>query len=731
MIDSQGLSFQWSAWTVAIALVVMTVAVVLSGLAWRRSGYRRSIGWLEGLRLVVIAGALILLNQPEWVQVDRSDQRPTVAILSDQSASMETLDGALSTGGVAVSRRELIQPLTDASTWQSLAERMEVVQETLGGGGGGEEGSNLSQPLEDLLDEHSQLLAVVLASDGDWNTGAPPVDAAARYRGRKVPIFAVPAGQTSRLPDVELLSFDVPTFGVAGKAVRIPVTIESALPRDYVTTVTLKTDRGEEVTKEVRIEAMGRTSDSIVWKPEEQGDFTLSLEIPPHRSERVEANNHREAPISIRTEKLKVLVIESYPRWEYRYLRNALSRDPGVEVSCLLFHPRLEKAGGGNADYIAAFPEGLDQLSAYDVVFLGDVGSDGDQLTIEQCAQLKGLVEQQASGIVFMPGWQGRQFSLLETELAELYPVVLDPLQPDGWGARTPGHFELTGMGRRSLLTKLADSRDQNAEIWQGLPGFQWYAPVVRARPGTEVLCVHKDISNQYGRLPLLVTRTFGTGKVLFMGTDGAWRWRKGVEDLYHYRFWGQVVRWMAYQRNMAEGESMRLYYSPEQVRVGQTVTLTANVMDAAGEPLADGDVAVRVTDPSGRGKTVRLKSQGDQWGAFSGRLTTEVPGKHTMLLTCRQTGDELEASLFVQGAVVERVGQPARPEVLEEIARVSGGQVLQIDKLDSIRAALRTLPEPPPVVRRTPLWSHPAVAALFVLLLGAFWVGRKAAGLI
>ena len=45
------------------------------------------------------------------------------------------------------------------------------------------------------------------------------------------------------------------------------------------------------------------------------------------------------------------------------------------------------------------------------------------------------------------------------------------------------------------------------------------------------------------------------------MGTDGAWRWRKGVEDKYHYRFWGQVVRWMAYQRNMAKGETMRLYY--------------------------------------------------------------------------------------------------------------------------------------------------------------------------
>ena len=77
-----------------------------------------------------------------------------------------------------------------------------------------------------------------------------------------------------------------------------------------------------------------------------------------------------------------------------------------------------------------------------------------------------------------------------------------------------------------------------------------------------------------------LVTQTFGAGKVLFMGTDGAWRWRKGVEDKYHYRFWGQVVRWMAYQRNMAKGETMRLYYSPDQPQLGKSVTLKANVME-------------------------------------------------------------------------------------------------------------------------------------------------------
>ena len=308
-----------------------------------------------------------------------------------------------------------------------------------------------------------------------------------------------------------------------------------------------------------------------------------------------------------------MLIVESYPRWEYRYLRNALSRDPGVSLSCLLFHPGLNKVGGGNKDYIKEFPKGLEELAEYDVVFIGDVGQEQGQLTAEQCRLLKGLVEYQASGLVFMPGLDGRENSLLQTELGELYPVVLDDTQPGGWGSRLPSHFELTELGRRSLLTKLADSQDENSEVWEGLPGFQWYA-LFCAKAGTDILCVHKDQSNDFGRLPLLVTRTYGVGKVLFMGTDGAWRWRKGVEDKYHYRFWGQVVCWMAYQRNMAKGETMRLYYSPDQPQLKQTITMNANVMEKSGEPLTKGEVMARIVAPSGKAETIRLSPFGDEW---------------------------------------------------------------------------------------------------------------------
>jgi hypothetical protein len=137
------------------------------------------------------------------------------------------------------------------------------------------------------------------------------------------------------------------------------------------------------------------------------------------------------------------------------------------------------------------------------------------------------------------------------------------------------------------------------------------------------------------------------------------------------------------------------------------------------------------VTSPSGKGETIRLNSEGDEWGVFTGKVLMTEPGKHEAVLYCKETNAQLETSLFVQGGTMERMGLPARPEVLEEIARMTRGEVFSPHQPDQIIKLLGELPEPPPSVRRLPLWSHPGVAGLVIMLLGVFWVGRKVVGLI
>ena len=717
--------------TILMSVAAIVAVCVLAWISWSKSGFRQSIGLLEALRVALVCLAVFLLNQPETIKQFIPTTKPTVVILGDQSLSMSTKDVGLNDPSVPLkTRQEAISPLMKDETWEELSDKLDVVVAPFSTGEDSDR-SNLYGALETARKENPNLRAVLLASDGDWNDGLPPVEMAMRMRLQQIPIFGVTVGATSRLPDIELLSFDVPSFGVVGKTVRIPFTIESSLPRDHAAVVTMESSDGTKVTRELSVSAMGRTSDAITWKPENVGDYTLTLKVPAHGEERIVENNEKSTRIAIREEKLRVLVVETLPRWEYRYLRNALSRDPGVEVSCLLFHPGLSKVGGGNRDYIQSFPDELEDLGKYHVVFLGDVGVDDDQLSEEQCRLLKGLVEQKSSGLVFLPGWQGNQFTLADSPLDDLLPVVFDTTQPGGWGSRQPSHFALTELGRRSLLTKLADTQDDNMAVWENLPGFQWHAPVIRAKAGADVLAVHQDASNEYGRMPLLVTRTFGRGKVLFMGTDGAWRWRRGVEDKFHYRFWGQVVRWMAYQRTANISDTMELYFSPENPPVRQTITLNANVTERSGEPLSKGTVIARIIAPSGRTDTVSMKTTGEEWGAFSGTFTPIETGIHNVTLRCKETGGLLETELDVGGAALERTGKPARPEVIEELARVSRGRVLKSASTDDIIRAIGSVPEPPKQLKRVQIWSHPWMAGLMIVLLGVFWVGRKMVGLI
>ena len=733
MQEQQGnLEFLSSSSIMVLGLFIVAVTGVLCWLAWHRSGYRWQTGWLELLRFVLVCLVVVTLNQPEWLKIQPPDRRSTLAVLWDQSKSMQTRDvfNDQDLSSERKSRAETIQPLMSEDVWKPTeTSDLNIVFEPFSSQlDPAEEATDLNAGLSHVLDNQANLRGVVLLSDGDWNVGNSPVEAATRFRMKGIPVFAIGVGSKVPLPDLELVRMDAPTFGVTNKQLRIPFVVRSTLGQDRDVSVTLSVNEKATVTKVVRVPAMSQAQDNIVWTPPATENYTLNLRLARDAEELIPENNEISAPISIRKEQLKVLVIESYPRWEYRYLRNALERDPGVEVTCLLFHPELPSVGGGRT-YIKRFPDAR-ELSRYDVVFLGDVGVKDDQLTVEQTRELRKLVSAQASGLVFMPGRSGSHDTLVGGPLADLYPVVLDPATPQGVGSNMQGYFALTASGQRSLLTRLGETDQDNGEVWRKLPGFFWYTGVKRAKAGTETLAVHDQVATASGRVPLIVTKTFGAGKVLFMGTDSAWRWRHGVEDRYHYRFWSQVARWMAYRRQMAQSEAIRLFYSPDRPNVDDVLTLNANAIDNVGGPLDSGSVVVQAISPSGKTQTIRLQpGTEDLAGLFVGSFVPKEPGNYRLIASSSETGASVQTDLSVQGLNREQQGRLARFDVLDEIAKITEGKLVPISEVPSLLEHLAALPEPAPTVHRTRLWAHPIWAGLLVFLLGAFWVARKMNG--
>src|SRR5215475_672083 len=103
-----------------MSIGAVLLAAGLCWTAWRRSGYARSQGLLELLRLAIVALIALILNQPAWVEEFRPEEKPASAVFWDNSKSMETRDVRVSSGGSALaSRREAIANLIDEGAWTS------------------------------------------------------------------------------------------------------------------------------------------------------------------------------------------------------------------------------------------------------------------------------------------------------------------------------------------------------------------------------------------------------------------------------------------------------------------------------------------------------------------------------------------------------------------------------------------------------------------------------------
>jgi len=732
---SEGWQFNTAPWVIAIAAAFAIASIWFFFRSLQREGRGGWMTALHVLRLLIALAIAFTLLRPERVLIKKRTEQPRVVILWDGSGSMETKD-VLAGENQAQARAEWVKQQIDAKFWQALEKQYQVTiapfskqlavdikqdVET-------EIGTDLNEPLERVLKQHADLRAVLLLSDGDWNLGKSPITAATALAQRDVPVFAVGVGSETYLPDVELQAVSAPTYGLVNERISVMFTVQNHLPREVKTTVNVQGPGDVKGAKTITLPPMGQVQDMLVFTPQAEGEGEFKVSVPVEREEVFPANNERGFRLAVRKETLKVLVVDSQPRWEFRYLRNALVRDAGVAVNTVLYHPSIGMGEGPG--YLKEFPGKREELQSYDVVFLGDVGIGGGMLTPENATMLKGLVEQQASGLVFLPGPLGRQKSFADSALNDLLPVEADYAKGTGFASGAEARLELTFRGRDHWLTMLATEPSANQAVWRGLPGFYWYAPVVRAKPGAEVLAVHEAARNQFGRIPLLATRASGNGKVLYMGTDSAWRWRKGVEDTYHYRFWGQVVRWMAHQRHLSQDEGVRFFYTPEAPKRGDRMRLNATVLDKLGIPISEGKVTVTLTAPSGTSETLELTAENAEWGVHSGQFVPREGGKYEVEVKAESAGRRLKTQFDASVPTLEKVGRPAKLDVMREIAALTSGRSVGTADLAQIVSSLSLLPERRPEEQRFRLWCDPRWCAALLVLFTAYWMGRKIVGL-
>lgn len=395
----------------------------------------------------------------------------------------------------------------------------------------------LASPLDDLEEgrESPRPGALLLLTDGIAN----PPSAETRSDVRRVVLGASRPALNWRLAELATTPPDVSSDDATVEA---SIELDGAdAPRSAVVELWRKRDAAppERVWSEkiavdaIGVEGSGKTEFRRTWQIDDASGLWLLAVVDEDDAATFSPEALRpDAPDSIRPKETqladnaqtfsldqsgkitRVLLIDDLPRWEYRYLRETLRREPTVELQTLLLAADPEVV---RDDPIAVAPDALDRatLARFDVAIVGDltrkqwqdaIPALPDVVTREGSTTSLWLTG--AERLARDPDW--RKFP--EARLAPGTPVDPAPVEEDA-DLNVVWRVAPTALGRQ-IWTRLEA---------ENLPELTRAFSAVVPSAGTATLLVARRSDSEEDD-PLILARSLGKNAILWQATDEMWR---------------------------------------------------------------------------------------------------------------------------------------------------------------------------------------------------------------
>ncbi|MEY4830649.1 MAG: hypothetical protein RLZZ562_2445 [Planctomycetota bacterium] len=741
---------------------------------------------LSTLRGAAIALCCVLLFQPAWETTVYRKTQNQVHVLVDDSASMSRKDAypegdqraaleALLPGVDigATSRAELVQKVLSRSG--GLLEQLkqehdvrlfrvqrkplpirELTEVTARG--------NRTQ-LGDALDVHlataasSNLDAVVLVSDGRSNAGLDPIEVAERFALRGVPIHTIGVGDPQAPRNAWLVGPPGPKEALRQETVAFDVTVRAEGLAGKTTRVELHGTREGQPERALTSTTVDLPEDGAALPVrlscafEEAGDWTLRFSLAAMPEESQSDDNADTRFLRVNDERIRVLYLEDLPRWEYRYVHNALQRvDPSIQMQAVLFDasPKFVQEHSDELPPLKDIPRTEKELLQYHVVLIGDLAPERIAPTEEGVRSwLEMLVRfcEFGGGVGFLYGPQAMPERYRNTPLQDLLPVVLeDPVwlsnprnKPD---TSSPFRARLENPLQPHEILMLQRDPALNRKLWEeGLPGFRVYYPTLRSKPGATVLMRHPIDESRYGKRPLAVVSPHPRGNTFFIATDETWIWRYPYGELYQDAFWRNVVRHLAQGRLQRRNDLLELTVDKIVLETGDSVRVQLRAQDTELQPTAEQEQPIFLRDQKGQVERRSLRSVPGEPGTYQATFTMNDPGAFSFLVFQNQNpADTVQAreDVLVRLPDRELADSSQDAATLQKIAQASSekdgrARSVFLADADSLaqdfkeRKAYQSREE----TRTKPAWDRMTSLLVLLLLLGAEWILRKRARLV
>jgi hypothetical protein len=763
------------AWLWAIIVMVGGLFAIWS--YSRLTGWRPGRGALAGLRFAIILLVCVLISGPMLEMPRESVEEDWVLVLADRSASMQIADveaSGLSPTGRITRDEQLRRALGDhADVFEFLDDQKELVwlgfhmgaftlsaradtsrNESANGfesngadferfdipvdlGEADGRRTSIGTAIEQALQRAAArpLSGIVLLSDG--RTNDPPSRALIRrLQQDAVAVFTVPLGSREPLADLAIRRVDSPRRAFIRDKVPIVVQLDrmGEAARDLGATVRLIDEMtGEELASEVVSAGDDRDELTLTAEPDMAGDTTWRVEIETDQPTLVPDRLVATFPIELIDRPLRVLYVDGYPRWEYRYVKNLLVREQSIESSIMLLSADRGFAQEGDKP-IARLPRSPGEFGEFDVVVLGDV--PGSFFTHDQLEMIRDLVAERGAGLLWIAGERYMPRTLAGTPLADLLPVrgSLD-LAIIG----RPVLMEPTPQAERLGVLNLATPEQVGWPRELVDPDFGWSKlhwaqrlDPTQLKPTVEVLARTTEYVGDQ-QLPLVTLMRYGAGRTIYVATDEVWRWRYGRGELLPEQFWVQMIRMLGRESVTSDDDLALLEVNPRRVQTGQPIRIDLRLLDTRLAEMQLDRVDALLETESGVILTELQLSRLDTAEArFAATFLTDTPGRLRVRLAEPALHElRLEGEVYVYLPDDELRQPETDHDLLRQLAESTGGIMIEPDNLRILPESLpnRAVTISNPLTER--IWDTPFFFGLIVLLLTLEWVGRKVVRLI
>jgi uncharacterized membrane protein len=752
VVFQQG-EFRFDVTTASLVATLIVAGVVGTAvLTYRRvrvsDGRLRDRIILTSLRVAALALLLFCLFGPTLIVRAAVDQQNVVAVLLDDSRSMQIPDWSGKPRGAFVKEQfglpdsPLLKALSDrflvrVFRFSSTATRMATAGEMNFSG----PQTKLGAALDGARDELAGLpvAGVVMITDGADTSDASLDPALLAMKAQKLPVFTVGVGSEELPRDVQIDRVSTPRSVLKDASLLLDVIVRNTGFGGRTVTVDVE-DEGRIIGSEkVQLPSDGTPAQVRVRAiASEPGPRLFKFKVSPQDGELVTQNNVRESLVNVRDIREQILYFEGEPRFEMKFLRRAVVEDKNLEVVALqrtadnkymrLFGDEPEDP----EELVGGFPKTREELFKYRALILGSVEAGvfaGDQLQM-----IAEFVERRGGGLLMLGG--ARSFGeggYGGTPVADALPLAIDPRTRASEPAPLVRlKIAPTRPGQAHAVTQIAESEAASIARWNELPPVTAVNAVLPVKPGATVLLNGTD---ERGRSqPVLSSQRYGRGKGVALTAQDTWLWQMHasipLEDLTHEHLWRQLLRWMV--DGVPDVVDVRV--TSDRIEPGDAVTIEAAVVDRRFVELNDATVVATIARPSGTTMTVPLQWTGDRDGQYRGTFVSTEPGAYEVSVDATRAGGQPVGSgvTYVRAAAseAEYFDPTMHAAPLRRIAEETGGKFYTTETAKGLAEDVRYAGRGVTSVEERELWNMPIVLIALMGLVCAEWGYRRMVGL-